>query len=197
MNLQDSKELISIVRKTIENYFSNQVGIEKTKFKEKKGIFVSIHSYPDHKLRGCIGFPYPILELGEAVQKAAISAGFKDPRFPPLEKKEMDKIVFEISILTKLEPVDGNNQKEYAKKIKIGEDGLIIIYGHISGLLLPQVPVEYKWSVEKFLEQLCFKAGLDPNILTNPNVKIYKFQCQIFEEKTPNGKVIEKNINRT
>jgi len=60
MNLQDGKELISLVRKTIENYFSRKQKIEKTKFKDKRGVFVSIHSYPDHKLRGCIGFPYPI-----------------------------------------------------------------------------------------------------------------------------------------
>lgn len=197
MNIKDGKEVISLVRETIENYFSNKVEIKKTKFKDKRGVFVSIHSYPDHKLRGCIGFPYPIWELGEAVQKAAISAAFKDPRFQPLKKQEMDKTIFEISLLTKPESIHVNNSKEYTKKIKIGEDGLIIIYGHMSGLLLPQVPVEYKWSVEKFLEQLCFKAGLETDILTNPDVKIYKFQCQIFEEKTPNGKVIEKNISQT
>jgi len=135
--------------------------------------------------------------LGEAAQKSAISAAFKDPRFSSLKKQEIDKIIFEISILTDPESVNANNPKEYTKKIKIGRDGLIIIYGHMSGLLLPQVPVEYNWSVEKFLEQLCFKAGLDPDILTNPDVKIYKFQCQIFEEKTPNGKVIEKTVSRT
>jgi len=197
MNLQDGKELILLARKTIENYFSGEQKIKKTRFKNKRGIFVSIHTYPEHELRGCIGFPYPILELGEALQKAAISAAFKDPRFLPLKRQELNKIILEISILTEPKPIHANSPKEYAKKIQIGKDGLIIIYDHMSGLLLPQVPVEYGWSAEKFLEQLCFKAGLDPNILTNPDVKIYKFQYHIFQEKTPNGEVIEKNISQT
>ena len=26
-------------------------------FQEKRGVFVTLHTYPDNKLRGCIGFP--------------------------------------------------------------------------------------------------------------------------------------------
>ena len=42
-------------------------------------------------------------------------------------------------------PIEINveNNIEYLSVIKIGRDGLIIDNGYTSGLLLPQVPVEY------------------------------------------------------
>lgn len=60
------------------------------------------------------------------------------------------------------------------------------------GLLLPQVPVEYNWSVEEFLDNACLKAGLRPNIWREGTVNVYIFQAQIFAEIVPNGEVIER-----
>ena len=118
----------------------------------------------------------------------------EDPRFPPVRRDELSRIIIEISILSKPELIEVRNPREYLDKIKIGEDGLMIEYGLYSGLLLPQVPVEYKWNVEQFLSELCIKAGLPPDMWLDRNVKIYKFKAQIFREKIPNGEVYERNL---
>lgn len=68
------------------------------------------------------------------------------------------------------------------KKIKVGEDGLIIRSAYGSGLLLPQVATEYKWNEKQFLEHTCEKAGLGKNSWKEKNIQVYKFQAQIFDE---------------
>lgn len=193
LSLSDGKELVELVRKPLEYYFKHrELKIRETRFKEKRGAFVSIHTFPEHELRGCIGYSEPIFSLGETVQKASLSAAFQDSRFPPLTEDELKKIVFEVSVLTVPDIIKIKNPKEYIKKIKIGKDGLIIEYGVLyKGLLLPQVPVQYDWDVKTYLEHLCMKAGLFVDTWLNQKVKIYKFQAQIFMEKKPNGEVIQ------
>jgi len=190
----DGIELVKLARQTVIDYFKNrELTIKKTKFRQKRGVFASIHSHPDHKLRGCIGYPYPTLSLGEALQRAACSAAFQDTRFHPLLEEELKDVVFEVSILTEPKLIGVKDPKEYLKKIKIGEDGLIMECNLHKGLLLPQVPLQFqpKWDVETFLEHTCMKSGLLPDMWLDPGVKIYKFQCQIFKEKTPLGQIIQ------
>jgi hypothetical protein len=192
--LEEGKSLIKLARNTLEKYFNGKFVLEKTekkKLNENRGVFVTIETFPEKNLRGCIGFPLPTLPLFEAVQRAAISSASEDPRFPPIEKEELKKIVFEISVLTKPELIQVKNSKEYSKKIEIGKDGLIIQNGPFSGLLLPQVPVEWNWNAEEFLENLCLKACLTPDYIHDKNTKIWKFQAQIFSEEEPYGKIIE------
>jgi len=193
LSKSDGKELVKLARKTVESYFKNkELKMKETKFKEKRGIFVSIHTFPDHELRGCIGYPYPILALDEAIQRASISAAFQDPRFPALIQDELKRVVFEVSILTFPKIIKVENPKDYLKKIVIGKDGLMIEHGLLyKGLLLPQVPTQYDWDVETFLEHLCMKAGLMVDMWLDSKTKIYKFQTQIFAEREPNGQVIQ------
>ena len=66
----------------------------------------------------------------------AINAATQDPRFDPMKLKELDNVVFEVSVLTPPEQVETDNPKEYVKHIKVGEDGLIIERGHRKGLLV-------------------------------------------------------------
>jgi uncharacterized protein (TIGR00296 family) len=53
-------------------------------FSEKRGVFVTLTK--NGSLRGCIGFPYPVMPLGDAIVHAAGAAALEDPRFPPLTK---------------------------------------------------------------------------------------------------------------
>jgi uncharacterized protein (TIGR00296 family) len=191
LSLSEGRELVKLARKTVEDYLKNgKPKIKETEFKEKRGIFVSIHTFPDHLLRGCIGYPYPVLRLGEVVQRASISAAFKDPRFPPLTEDELKKIIFEVSVLTLPKLIRVKDPGEYPKKIKASEDGLIIEYGSYNGLLLPQVWEKIP-DKEEFLATLCWKAGLTPDYWKGRDTKIYRFEVQAFAEKEPNGKVIQ------
>lgn len=163
-------------------------------FKERRGVFVTIHTHPYHELRGCIGIPYPVMTLESAIKDAAISST-RDPRFPPLSEDELNSIIIEVTILSKPKLLDVEKPEQYLDHIIIGRDGLIIEYMGQSGLLLPQVPVEYNWDVEEFLSNLCFKAGLTPDTWFEKDAKIYTFSGQIFTEQTPYGEIEEKTLN--
>ena len=194
LSKSDGIELVKLARQTVLNYFKNKkLDIKATKFKQKRGVFVSIHNYSKYELRGCIGYSYPTLPLGEALQRASFSAAFQDTRFLPLSEEELKDVVFEVSILTETKLIEVKNPKEYLEKIEIGKDGLIMECDLHKGLLLPQVPLQFepKWDVETFLENTCIKSGLLPDMWLDPRVKIYKFQCQIFKEKTPSGEIIQ------
>jgi len=183
---------VGLARRAVEKYFEKgKLEIEETKFREKRGVFTSIHTYPERILRGCIGYPYPEFQLGEGVQRSAFCAAFQDPRFEPLKKEELDNVIFEISILTKPQLISVRDPEEYRKKIKIGKDGVLLVFGSYSSLLLPQVAIEFGWDVETFLSNLCLKAGLPAVAWKFKEVKIYRFQAQIFSEKRPKGEIVE------
>jgi hypothetical protein len=178
--------ILRLARMAIENYvkYGKVIDVPRNYPKElgeKKGVFVTIYKKGTKELRGCIGFPYPQLPLVRGIIEASVSA-CKDPRFKPLREEELEGIFIEVSVLTEPELIEVNNPKEYLEKIEIGKHGLIIENGVFSGLLLPKVPIELGWSVEEYLENLCFKAGLTPDSWADPNSKIYKFEADVFTE---------------
>jgi len=194
LTVDEGKKATRYAREIVDNHVKQQefgsLGFEPV-FKEMRGVFVTLHTYPDHELRGCIGIPQPVMTLKSALKEAAISST-KDPRFFPLTEKELDTIIVEITILTKPKLLDVKKPEQYPDQITIGKDGLIMEYLGRSGLLLPQVPVEYDWDAESFLTHLCLKAGLPPDTWFEKKSKIYTFSGQIFSEKTPRGIIEEK-----
>ncbi|MCX6769178.1 MAG: TIGR00296 family protein [Candidatus Micrarchaeota archaeon] len=191
--------LISLARGAIEGYLLEGRKISAKSegmLSEKRGVFVTLETYPAHELRGCIGYPMPIKELGGAIIDCALAAAFDDPRFPPLEKSELERVTIEVSVLSVPEEVEVKKPEEYLKKIKVGRDGLIINYGYSSGLLLPQVPIEWNWNEEEFLCQVCEKAGLPRKMWHSPSAKISRFEAQVFCEEKPKGKVTQKKLIR-
>lgn len=173
--------LIKLARDSIKSEFTKKrVAIPDSKvLKQKRGCFVTLTKHGE--LRGCIGFPYPTLPLAEAIQQAAKSAAFSDPRFPPLNEKEFPEIKIEISILSLPEKIECKPEKR-AENIIIGKDGLMCEYSGFGGLLLPQVATEYKMGSEQFLRALCEKAGLHLNTWQEPGFKLWKFHAEIIKE---------------
>jgi len=197
ISLDEGKFLVKFARRTIEESFRGVKEESKEKipekFFEKSGVFVTLETYPSHELRGCIGFPEPVFPLIEGVKKAALYAAFEDPRFYPLREDELNKITVEVTILTPPELIK-SRPEDYENHIEIGRDGLIVRKGFYSGLLLPQVPVEWKWDKKEFLEETCIKAGLNRKAYLDPETKVYKFQGIIFTEISPNGEIVEKKL---
>ncbi len=192
LSLEQGKELIKLARDSILTYFSKKeikVSREtKQEFGEKSGVFVTLNK--NAQLRGCIGFSDAIYPLYEAITKAARSAAFSDPRFPPVEKEEFNDISIEVSVLTSPRLIEVRNPRELVKNIQIGKDGLIVVGVFNSGLLLPQVAVEYNWDSETFLNQTCLKAGLPADSWRNFDVcRVYRFQSIVFSEESPGGNV--------
>ncbi len=184
MNSTDKKTLLKLARDSIKTYFKGKKPDmkEAKHLTEKRGVFVTLHD-KDGDLRGCIGFPMPVYVLNTAVVEAARSAAFRDPRFPPLEEKELESTMIEISVMTVPALVKVSRPAEYMDKIKIGEDGLIIDGTYGSGLLLPQVATENGFNAEQFLNCLCQKAGMGFSCWKDLNNKVSKFQAIVFNEK--------------
>ena len=191
----DGVILVKTARKAVTEFLSNgnRMKLEsdlEEKFSFNSGVFVTLNN-PDG-LRGCIGFPMPEKKLSHAIIEGAIAAATEDPRFPSVKTNELNDIMFEVTVLTPPVEIDVSDPMEYLEKIKVGRDGLIIRHSFSSGLLLPQVPVEYGWNVEEFLQHTCEKAGLERDTWKNEDVKIEKFEGIIFKEETPNGVIVRE-----
>ncbi|MCX8189803.1 MAG: TIGR00296 family protein [Candidatus Diapherotrites archaeon] len=192
---KECEELIIMARKAIEYY--NLTGriysanIKEKGLMQKKGVFVTLHTYPENELRGCIGIPYPEMPLIKAVIEAAVGSS-RDPRFLPVYDEELKKCIVEISVLSKPEKIDN---KMAPKIVVVGKHGVIIRRSYHSGLLLPQVAIEYGWNSETFLEQACLKAGLQKNFWRMPDTEIFIFEAFVFKEEKPCGKVLVQKLN--
>jgi len=201
LSMNEGKFLVSLARKAVEEYLKTRKKITVPKGISEKllqpcGVFITINSVTngEKELRGCIGFPYPTEPLAQAVIESAISSATQDPRFYPLSLSELDRVTFEISVLTPPQLIEAKKSSEYPSKVKVGKDGLIVERGMYKGLLLPQVPVEYNWDCEEFLCQCCVKAGLPPDNWLLSDTRIYKFQAIIFEEEKPRGEIKRKTL---
>jgi len=174
---EDGIKLLKLARESIEEEFTKKKPElpEGKQFKQARGVFVTLNK--KGQLRGCIGFPYPSLPIVEAVYKAAKQAAFSDFRFSPVKEGELKDIKIEISILTMPQECD-------IKNVVVGKDGLMCNYIGYQGLLLPQVATENKFNRIQFLECLCNKASLPNDTWQSKNFKLWKFQCQIFSEKS-------------
>lgn len=193
--------LVKLARKAVEENLKDGRIIApprdaSLKLQERSGVFVTINTVRDQnrELRGCIGFPYPTHPLVKAVVEAAVESSTGDPRFPPMRPRELDHVVFEVSVLTPPQLVKIDSPKEYPSKIEVGVDGLIAENGLYKGLLLPQVPIEWRWDSEEFLCQCCIKAGLPPDCWVMKGTKIFKFTSIIAQELTPNGQVVTVDL---
>ena len=179
--------LVKTARMAVTEFLSNgkRMKLEpkhEKRFSFNSGIFVTLNNTDG--LRGCIGFPMPDKKLSHGIIDAAIAAATEDPRFSPVKINEMSDIMFEVTVLTPPVEITITDPMEYLEKIKVGRDGLIIRNSFSSGLLLPQVPVEYGWDVEEFLQHTCEKAGLEKDTWKNEKVKIEKFEGIVYKEET-------------
>jgi uncharacterized protein (TIGR00296 family) len=158
-------------------------------FRQKSGAFVTLKTFPSEELRGCIGYPEPIFPLAEAILRSAQGA-CHDPRFPSLRPEELDQVVVEVSVLTPPEELNVEPRQAMPERIVIGRDGLIMERGIYRGLLLPQVPLEWGWDANTFLEQACIKAGMTSDMWLDRRTKVFTFQAEVFHEESPYGQIL-------
>lgn len=167
---QEKSTLLTLARKTIEVFVKEKRMSTPAEFnlvitesmKECFGVFVTLTEKPEGEdaeshgdLRGCIGGIYPIKPLWKAVQENAIAAASRDPRFSPVIETELDGLNIDINILTPPRRVASYND------IVIGRDGIILSKNRQQAVFLPQVAVEWNWTLAETLSQLAQKAGLD------------------------------------
>lgn len=139
------------------------------------GAFVTLTK--SGRLRGCIGYVVPVVPLHQAVTEMVMNAALRDRRFPAVTAAELASLRIEISVLSPLSECRDH------REIRVGKHGLYIRKGASSGLLLPQVAVEYGWDRETFLRQVCQKAGLPENAYLEPDAILSTFSAVIFHEE--------------
>lgn len=131
------------------------------------------------QLRGCIGTTVPQSDLPDAVRYFARQAAFEDPRFPPLEPRELPKTHIEISILSSPESIPD------AGAIVPRKHGVIVRRNSHTGLFLPTVWEQLPDKTD-FLSELCAqKAGLPRDCWKDPAVKLQVFTSEVFGEPEP------------
>jgi AmmeMemoRadiSam system protein A len=183
---EEGRRLLQVARQTIEHaLFEKKDGgsdeaNSSPKFSEKRGTFVTLTM--NGGLRGCIGHIIPQETLIEGVRVNAINAAFRDPRFRPLSKNEVEKIKIEVSILTEPRPLSYSDANDLLSKLRPGVDGVIIKKGYYQATFLPQV-WEQLPDKKAFLTHLCMKAGLDGEAWKNERLQVSIYQVQAFEEE--------------
>ncbi len=136
--------------------------------KGRAGVFVSLKKHGE--LRGCIGTFEPTQpNVALEIIHNAVSAATRDPRFPPVQAREISEISYSVDILTKPEAVSDT------KDLDPKRYGVIVESGWRKGLLLPDLEgvdtVEYQLSIAKQ------KAGIGEE----EPVKIYRFEVKRYK----------------
>ncbi len=173
----DDKNLLHhIARQSIQAHLSGrEIPLPRdlsSRLKLKQGAFVTLRK--KGQLRGCIGHIFGYYPLAETVSRMAVAAATADPRFPPVHVEEFAELEYEISVMSPLNAIDDINT------IQVGIHGIYLRRGNASGLLLPQVAIEYGWNRTTFLEQTCQKARLPKDAWQDPATKIFVFSTDVF-----------------
>lgn len=136
---------------------------------QKGGAFVSLKKRGH--LRGCIGTVEPVYDnLIDEIKNNAVSAGFKDPRFPPLQRRELEEVSVSVDVLSPMEEVSDLSELDPKKY------GIMVRSGNQSGLLLPDL--EGVDTVEEQLDITLKKAGISPD----DSYRIYRFTVTRYGE---------------
>lgn len=139
---------------------------------DKGASFVTITKNGD--LRGCIGSLLPRQAIADDVAQNARKAALEDPRFKPIQPKEIPDLTISISFLSGYEKIEFNSEKELLEQIVQGTDGIVLRDGNRQGLFLPSVWSEVK-DKKEFLEELKLKAGMSPGYWSD-KIKAYRFR---------------------
>lgn len=129
---------VELARKTIDTYVRTgkiltvPEDLPKALYQSRAGAFVSIKE--DGRLRGCIGTIQAVqASLAEEIICNAVSACSRDPRFSPIEPRELDRLVISVDVLGDPERIDSPDQ------LDVKRYGVIVTNGTRRGLLLPDL----------------------------------------------------------
>jgi AmmeMemoRadiSam system protein A len=177
--------LLKLARESIENYVKqkpipkiNKKNLSKV-LQEDGASFVTLTN--KGYLRGCIGALEPYQSLVVDVQEHAIAAASQDYRFQPVLADEIDDIQIEISYLTRPEVLKYSNPEDLLKFLRPNIDGVVIRDGMRRATFLPQVWEKIP-EPEEFLEQLCLKMGVSPDVWRRKKLDVLIYQVEEFHE---------------
>ena len=135
--------------------------------RQSAATFVSIKK--QGSLRGCIGTMTPKYKnLAEEVIQNALRSASEDPRFDPIQKKELPSLTFSVDVLQPLEKIE--NIKDH----NIKQFGLVVRGKGKQGVLLPDLDIIK--SADQQLK-ICLKKG---GFKLNDTYEIFRFEVKRF-----------------
>lgn len=170
-----------LARRTVETYaktgavISVPQNLPEEFYSEKKGVFVSIFKKENGQkcLRGCVGTFMPTKSnIAEEIIQNAIWASQEDDRFCPVAANELDKLVYEVSLLDAPEQTYSDRDldpKEYGVIIRT-QDGRC-------GLLLPDLE-----GIDSPLLQIQIAAQKGCIDFERENFSLFRFTVTKYEE---------------
>lgn len=181
--------LVALARQTLTRHFGRTITPAARKnldtmladqaLQARCGTFVTLKS--NNQLRGCIGSLSATVPIASGVRENALNAALHDPRFSPLQMKELDAVHIEVSVLSEPVPLSYRNADDLVAKLEPGVDGVIIKKEYVSATFLPQV-WEQLPQPEPFLSHLCMKAGLPAEQWRKGDLTVLVYRVQYFEE---------------
>jgi AmmeMemoRadiSam system protein A len=173
--MNEEKYITDLARRAVEEYIvsGKEAEIEESELpdilQKEAGVFVTLKKAG--KLRGCMG-TFKAVQKNAAYEiiSNAMTAAENDPRFPEVEKEELNEISISVDILSEPEAVRDKSELDPKKY------GILVKGGHQTGLLLPDL--EGIETAEKQLNIAKRKAGLREDA----EVEIYRFTVSRFEE---------------
>lgn len=149
---------VRLARKTVETYVKTGTvmavpeGLPKELYSTRAGAFVSIKE--DGRLRGCIGTIEAVYEsLAQEIINNAVSACSRDPRFLPIEPRELEKLVIHVDVLGETEQIFS------LEELDVKRYGVVVTNGDRRGLVLPDL--EGVDTVEQQISIAMHKAGIE------------------------------------
>lgn len=133
------------------------------------------------QLRGCIGALEAYQPLVEDVREHAVAAALEDPRFPPVNEDELNRINIEVSRLTQPVPLEYKDADDLLSKLRPHVDGVILRDGFRRATFLPQVWEKIPNPAE-FMDNLCYKMGVNHDLWRNQHLEVYIYQVEEFHE---------------
>jgi hypothetical protein len=147
---------------------------------EEHSAFLTV-SLPQRQIErkeilACFGYIFSKTPLDELIYDISIACVI---RIASLRKKDLISrhgLLLELDVLESMEIVEGK-PLERSKKIRIGQQGVLVQLGPIRALMLPQKAFEEGWSPMDFLSECCLKAGLSPDAWLEDRTRVYSFYC--------------------
>ncbi|MCE5314377.1 MAG: AmmeMemoRadiSam system protein A [Armatimonadota bacterium] len=134
----------------------------------RAGAFVCLKR--DGQLRGCIGTIEPVMDnLALEIMENAVSAATRDPRFMPVQMRELDGIVCSVDVLSPSEEVHDIRDLDPKRY------GVIVESGQRRGLLLPDL--DGVDSVDQQIDIARRKAYINHA----DQIKLYRFEVLRYD----------------
>lgn len=193
INSEEKSFLLDIARQSLEKFIEekipyippldllNQFSKESSIIFKNVSVYITLRDKKTNKI---------ITSKGSLNKKEALYLSVMSHVVNLINEKEFltyensfskENLIIDISIMD--EAIGPLKKDSIESEIEIGNHGLIIDNSFQKGLLLPKVAVEYKYSIEEFLEQTCVQAGLHKSAYKNENTDVYKFASINFSEK--------------